>query len=521
VFLVLLVCAAALAGAARHLHGRWRGRGWVWLAAGPLWAAAVGLLLVLAVTLLVQTSGVAAFFARAGLLLAALGLLAYWLRVYPHRPLIYLASVPALLSLALAVPRVAADERAWIPLALLDGLVALVALVDLASLPRRGALGIDREVGRVASLAKPHPVTLIVANYSRRPHSLWIRDGVPHELAAEPSEFGLRLAARSRATLTYHMHNARRGAFQITTAHVRVRSRWGFWQRLLDYDAVSVVHVYPDMKQLSEYALLARTNRLSLLGVRRTRRIGQDHEFERLRDFTPDDNYRHIDWRSTARRRKLTVKDFQSNQSQRLIFLLDCGRMMTNLAGGLSLLDHSLNAMLMLSYVALSRGDAVGAICFSDEIHSFVPPAAGSRQMNRLLHAAFDRFPRLVESRYDQAFLYLANHCRKRTLVILITNLIDEVNANQVGQYLGAFSGKHLPLGVLLRDHQLFDAADCPDPRGESLYRAAAAIDIITWRSQVLADLESKGVLSLDLYPEDLTAPLINSYLEIKARHLL
>ena len=102
--------------------------------------------------------------------------------------------------------------------------------------------------------------------------------------------------------------------------------------------------------------MLARTNRLSLMGVRRTRKIGQDNEFERLRDYTRDDNYKHIDWRSTARRSKLTVKDFQANQSQRLLFLIDCGRMMTNEADGLSLLDHALNAMLMLSYVALKQG---------------------------------------------------------------------------------------------------------------------------------------------------------------------
>ena len=115
------------------------------------------------------------------------------------------------------------------------------------------------------------------------------------------------------------------------------------------------------MQQLGQYALLARTNRLSLLGVRRKRRIGQDHDFERLRDYTLDDNYKHIEWRATARRRKLTVKDFQSSQSQRIIFLMDCGRMMTNEAAGLSLLDHALNAMLMLGYVALRQGDSAWA----------------------------------------------------------------------------------------------------------------------------------------------------------------
>jgi uncharacterized protein (DUF58 family) len=257
------------------------------------------------------------------------------------------------------------------------------------------------------------------------------------------------------------------------------------------------------------------------MGVRRTRKIGQDHDFERLRDYTLDDNYKHIDWRATARRNKLTVKDFQTSQSQRIIFLMDCGRMMTNEAVGLSLLDHSLNAMLMLSFVALKQGDSVGLICFSDQIHTFVPPRGGMNQMNKLLHASFDRFPQLVESRYDQAFFYLSSHCRKRSLVVLMTNVIDEVNAHQVEQYLSTVVGRHLPLGVLMRDHQLFDAADMPHPVDLDLYRAAAAAEILTWRHQVLTDLEHKGVLSLDVFPEDMTAPLVNRYLEIKARHLL
>jgi uncharacterized protein (DUF58 family) len=203
------------------------------------------------------------------------------------------------------------------------------------------------------------------------------------------------------------------------------------------------------------------------------------------------------------------------------MFLMDCGRMMTNQAAGLSLLDHSLNAMLMLSFVALRQGDAVGLVCFSDQIHAHVPPRGGMAQMNRLLHAAFDRFPRLVESRYDEAFLYLDSRCRKRSLVILMTNVIDEVNAHQVQQYLTALAGRHLPLGVLLRDHRLFDAADTAYRTTSQLFRAAAAAEILTWRHQVLTDLEHQGVLALDVFPEDMTAPLVNRYLEIKARHLL
>jgi len=240
-----------------------------------------------------------------------------------------------------------------------------------------------------------------------------------------------------------------------------------------------------------------------------------------LRDYTLDDNYKYMDWRATARRSKLTVKDFQTSHSQRLIFLLDCGRLMTNEANGLSLLDHSLNAALMLSYVALRQGDSVGMVCFADRILSYVPPKGGMTQMNQLLHASFDRFPELVESRYDDAFLHLASHCKKRSLVVLITNIIDEVNSHQVQSYLGTLVGKHLPLGVLLRDHQLFSAADAPFTGDPSLFRSAAAAEILSWRHQVLRDLEHKGVLALDVFPEDMTAPLVNSYLQIKARHLL
>ncbi|MBX3411295.1 MAG: DUF58 domain-containing protein [Pirellulales bacterium] len=444
-------------------------------------------------------------------------LVGYFARAFPNWPLVALGLLPAILAAGLVF-----TPTLMPPLLVADGAIVLLATLDLFTLPRKKQLSVERQTLRTASLARPHPVTLTVTNHSRRRQQLAIRDGVPDRLEPTPDRFDVNLPARSRATVNYRLTSQRRGAYRLETTFVRVRSRWGLWRRQLEYAVPSVIHVYPDMQQVSQYAVLARTNRLSLLGVRRTRRIGQDNEFERLRDYTPDDNPRHIDWRSTARRRKLTVRDFQANQSQRVIFLLDCGRMMTNQAEGLSLLDHALNAMLMLGYVALNRGDSVGMIAFSDEIHTFVPPRGGRAQMNRLLHASFDRFPRLVESRYDKAFLYLAAQCRKRSLVILITNVIDEVNSNQIERYLGNLVGRHLPLGVLLRDHSVFSAVDVAgEPQGAELFRAGAAAELLLWRSQVLADLTGRGVLALDVFPEDLTAPLINRYLEIKARHLL
>jgi uncharacterized protein (DUF58 family) len=457
------------------------------------------------------------FFARLAVPMLPLAALAWWKRIYPGRALVYVALAPGVGALMLL-----ATPELWWPLVVLDWLIVLAATADLLTLPRTKSFSVERTCGRIASIGKPHPVSLTVNNRATHDYTISVRDDAPHELRPDPDEFTLTLAARSRAVLAYEINSTRRGSFTLDGVYVRVSSRLHLWQRMLKYPATTSVNVYPDMKQLSDYARLARKHQLSLSGMRRSRRVGTDNEFERLRDYTVDDNYKNIDWRSTARRRKLTVKDFQANQSQRLVFMIDCGRMMTNEVEQLTLLDHAFNAMLMLSYVALTHGDAVGLLVFSDEIHTFVPPASGMRQMNRLLHASYNRFARLVESRYDEAFVYLGAHCRKRSLVVLMTNLIDEVNSNQVERYLSALAGHHLPLGVMLRDHRLFDAIDNRVPDDDAaMYRAAAAADILSWRLQVLSDLQMKGVLSLDVFPENMTAPLVNRYLEIKARHLL
>ncbi len=462
-----------------------------------------------------EPTSLVVFLLRIALLLVPFVSLARWPRVYPNELLVALMALPALVTLGAAW----SSGFVWAA-AVLDGALLLVALYDLTTLPSRASITLQREAGRVASLHKDHPVVITLTYRGHRACRLKLRDGVPTKLEALPEEFPLLVSPMSRTIVEYKLRPHRRGAFELAQISLRAYSLLGLWQRLIDYPVKTTLHVYPDLIQLEEYALLARTNRLNLMGLRRSRLVGQDNEFERLRDYTSDDNYKHIDWRSTARRNRLTVRDFQANHNQRVIFLIDCGRMMTNEAAGLSLLDHALNSMLMLSYVALSRGDAVGLMLFSDEIHAYVPPEGGKKQMNRLLHAGFDRFPRLVESRYDDAFLHLGAHCRKRALVVLVTNVIDEVNANQVSRHLGALAGRHLPLGVLLRDRRIYAALDDADQE-EGLYRAAAAADILTWRHELLTGLVGKGVLSIDVFPEDLTAPLVNRYLDVKARHLL
>jgi len=433
-------------------------------------------------------------------------------KVYPNLLYVLALFLPALACIGMIF---SADML--LPAILLDLLIFAVAGFDLFTIPSVRSLTAERIHQKVASLAKPAHIKFQITNNGRRSVKVTMVDDIPEEFEVDQSVFSSRLSPEETLEFEYQVTPHQRGNFPMHCVHVRVHSSLGFWKRHLVLPVKTELHVYPDLKQLSHYALLARTNRLALLGVRRTRKVGQDNEFERLREYSRDDHYKNINWRSSARHNKLIVNDYQTSQSQRVIFLVDCGRMMTNESDGMSFVDHALNSALMLSHVALSQGDSVGLICFSDKVHCFVPPRSGTGHMNQLLHASFNQFPHMVESRYDEAFLYLANRCNKRAMVVLITNVVDEVNSQQVVRYMQTVSKRHLPVSVMMRDHEIYQEAE----QTERLYNAAAAAQILNWRHDVLNTLSHQGVFSLDVLPEDLTAPLINQYLEVKARHLL
>jgi uncharacterized protein (DUF58 family) len=437
--------------------------------------------------------------------------------IWPGRALALALLVPALLSLGLFV-----TEAIGPAVIALDVAIACVVVADLATLIGAGNFRAERRCGVVGSLGEPQEVELSIENLGRLGRRLRVRDDVPETFTAEPGDFAVGAPARSRSALVYKVIPRRRGTYVFEHVDAMVSSRLGFWQRSVSWPARTEVRVYPDIRQIARYTVLARRARLSTLGVRRSRRLGTDNEFERLRDYMEGDEPRHMDWRATARRRKLTVRAHQVNQSQRLLFLIDCGRMMAgDTGGGLSPLDHALNAMLLLAHVALIRGDQVGLLAFSDRVRAYVPPGGGARRIGRLVHSVHNVFPELVEPRYDRAFVELEKRCRKRSLVVLMTNLFDDVNAQIVADHLGNLVGRHLPLAVVLRDHDIFAMADHAPDHGPGLYRGAAAAALLNWRERTLVGLRRRGVLTLDLLPDELTAPMINQYLQIKARHLL
>jgi uncharacterized protein (DUF58 family) len=463
---------------------------------------------------------------------------ARYLKLFPSKLLLLFAILPAALSLTLSV--VSPDEEIFQLLLAgvigIDVLLILLATFDAWMTVGRSHFSATRTLMGTGSQGKKYDVKLRLSNASKKSFLLTARDDTPPGFTATPEEFSTTVSGVSNTQFKYSYVCNKRGRADFECVYLRVNSPLGLWHGHYQIPVKSQVNIYPDIQQITEYDLLARTNRLSLLGMRRSRKIGQDNEFERLRDYTQDDNFRHIDWRSTARRQKLTVRDFQANQSQQIIFMLDCGRMMTGThvspdGEEVSMIDHSINAMLMLSYVALRQGDSVGLITFSNRVHNFTPAKSGVKHINRLLHATFDQDATHVESRYDEAFLYLRKNCPKRSLVVMISNVLDDINAMQIKQYMSVLTGRHLPLAVLLRDQAIFSAleeyergvehGDLAAGGGTSIYQAAAAAGVLNWRHQVIQDLKHQRVLTMDVFPDQLTAELVNQYLNIKARHLL
>ena len=301
----------------------------------------------------------------------------------------------------------------------------------------------------------------------------------------------------------------------------RYRSPLGLWTRQLDQPAQTEVKVYPDVQAVRTFELLARQDRESSM-FRSSRRRGGESEFARLREYRREDEFRSIDWKATARRQKLIAREYQLESNQSILFLLDAGRLMTAETVGLSLFDHALNATLMLSHVAARAGDHVGLMTFADDVKRYAAPAGGARAAKRIIQAGYDLHPELVETSYAAAFEQLGLRVRKRTLVVLFTQVVDEVAANELVRMTRGALPRHLPLIVLFRDPDVSAMLESKSPlEQDDLYVRGAAAELSTFRERLLRDVSRRGALVLDVAPGDVTPALINRYLEIKARHLL
>lgn len=403
-----------------------------------------------------------------------------------------------------------------VPALALDVVIAGLAAIDWLSLT--GKLEVRRTVDPVQAVGRTFKVQLTVRSASRRTLALVVTDEAPGETEGLPVT--RRLPGRRTAEIGYTLAVDRRGRHDFGDVVIRVRSPLGLWQRQQRFPCEDHVRVYPDFAQLRETGFRGRLSD-ERVPVHSRRRPGGENEFQRLRPYVSGDAFRHIDWKASARGRDLITREFGQESNQNLIFLLDCGRMMSSRSGGLTQFDRALNAAILLGQVAARRGDRVGLLAFDDRPRVWVPPRAGSRDASRLIRATYDLFPSLREPDYASAFRQLSRTVRRRSLVVLFTQVIDEVNAELATQLVQTLAGRHLPIAVWLRDEDVEAKLTTPPEDDLGQYVRAAAAHLHGWRDRALEGLKKRGAFVLDVRREELTPQLLHRYLEIKARRLL
>jgi uncharacterized protein (DUF58 family) len=399
-------------------------------------------------------------------------------------------------------------------------LVAALCWRDIQTLPRTSQLSADRVLPPRFSLDVEHPIQLTLRNASGWPVRTAVRDelSASFELLGEISP--VEVPPGGAAQLIYHARPTKRGAYTFGDVVLRPSGQLGLIQKQVSLALPTVVKVYPKFHGADHYQLLARIDQRDEI-VRKPRQIkARGTDFESLRPYIPGEDLRNIDWKATARRGALISRNQQVEKGQQVAVLLDAGRLMAGTIGKYSKLEHALNAIVMLSYVSQKRGDAIAVASFSNRIESFLPPVRGPSLVSRVLESLYAVQARPVESDYWQVVAEVMTMLRRRSLLVLLTDVLDSSASAGLVNNLSRAAARHLVLCVVLTEPKIREIAALAPASVEQTYQKAAACDLIRRRQLALEQMRSRGILILETDPEHLSVHLLQRYLEIRQADL-
>jgi uncharacterized protein (DUF58 family) len=330
-----------------------------------------------------------------------------------------------------------------------------------------------------------------------------------------------RVPAGGRATVRIGVLPRERGRTQTARAFAWFESPLGFVRRRVWLGGVEPIRIRPDLSALERGGDLVARSRLVDAGLRRVRRRGIGSEFESLREYADGDAFRSIDWKATARRGKVMVAQYEVERSQQIVVALDAGRLMSVRLGDRRKLDHAVSAALAIAAIGQIAGDRVGLHAFAGTTLAALTPRSGARQTAALTDALTDLDPHFEESDYERAALELSRRYRKRSLIVIFTDLFDPVASGAVLASLALLAPHHLVLVVLMNDAALADALEREPVSVTDVYRAAIATTLAAERSRAVAALRSRGIGVVDVPARDLSLALLDAYVEVKTRSLL
>jgi uncharacterized protein (DUF58 family) len=391
----------------------------------------------------------------------------------------------------------------------------VLAILDAIRLERLPSPRVQRQMPGSLALGRWSEVRLEVEHDFALPLNIQIHDHVPDGLSFENLPLSVELQPGQYSHVGYRLRPLKRGHFSFDHCEINLPSPLGLWsgKRLLNVS--DNTRVYPDFARLYGGQLLAVDNWLSQLGVRQRQRRGLGLEFHQLREFREGDSLRQIDWKATARQRTPIAREYQDERDQQIIFMLDCGRRMRSQDDELAHFDHALNACLLLSYVALRQGDAVGLSTFASEHPRYLAPVKGTGQLNVLLNTVYDLNSTQRSADYQAATTELLARQKRRALVLLMTNLRDE-DDEELLTAVKRLSKQHQVLVASLRENVLDTTRLLPVQTLSEALSYCGTVEYLNSRAALHERLNAHGVQVVDRQPEALGPALVTRYLNWK-----
>ena len=401
-----------------------------------------------------------------------------------------------------------------------DAGLALAVGLEGAMLRRRPPLRVSRRLPERAERGKALAYGFEVENPSQAPLLVEGSELADADLGACADPIRLAVSPGGRATVERRLLPARRGTRRLGPARLTCRRPFGLAELRLEAAAESLV-VAPSLAPARRAELALATARASSAGVHRLRMLGTGREFDRLRDYVPGDDVRHVDWRATARRRFPVTRVFRAEREQNVLLCIDTGRLMGSREGDMTRLDAAVEAALALSAAAQRNGDRVGLLTFDDEPRLYLPPHRGAVHSRRILEALSEVEARRTAADPQVLVDTVRSRCRQRSLVVVVTDALDEQEGRQLVSALPSLSPPHVAVVVFFREDTLAELAQTPPGSKEAAHVALAARDLLEERRRTILGLRKRGLRAVEAGRSDLAAVLLSSYLEIKNRQVL
>lgn len=397
-------------------------------------------------------------------------------------------------------------------------ILALLTMMDLLISARPGELRLTRLPVDRLSMGALHQITWEIRNGSFHDVEFQIMEEFPQEIQTDRMPIRGAIRSHSDAEMRFGITCLKRGRFQLEPAWFRWKTRLGLLIRQKRIGQAVELKVQPSVENVRRFMLASLRRRQQELGLTASRRRGQGSMFESLRDYVPGDEISDVAWKASAKRNRLITRNFEADKNQNILILLDCGRNMAAEIDSLTRLDHSINACMLLAHVAGRQSDQVGLLAFSDRIETYVPPVKGRQAVGRLNDAMYRLEPRICDPNYDMACRYLSLRHRKRSLIVVFTDVVDAVISGPLLTHLARFARYHLPICVTLRNKEVMAMATQRAAGRRGCFEQAVALRLLEAREHALASMRATGVDVLECDSAELAPALIDRYLTHKLR---